>query len=462
MNEKIMDVLAPYEDEVLVSWIVRMLRMYTGGKLNDTSAEVMRILFGSSTTRLPGLYFQKGLHYFSEHCGCKDKMVFYSERTMLKQMTVLPFYMSFIQEWDYKKIEYKIENTPFYIHVEKVLGLRNRRKYIEENAYFKFCEKCLMEQSEIYLHTEHQIQGNYICWKHGCVLHRIPYRLFWKDIDFIDKIEKHKEISQFEIPEFEMETANKISLLIHKIFEQGFHDENETLKLKIMQKLFDEGIVNSKGNFFDLDFFVESLNVSYLYKHADLKSVVLRALVKDSTIFHVNPIIYLVLIIGVFGTLEEYFEYELRTAEQYLVPISKVRYYQTEKEIHDIDYYSEAMDESFWKEYIVLGDTEESIIIKHLVCGRNYSVLKNNVKLRKCRECKVGNCSSINRNLYDGYQKIQYCRYINAVKYGQKHHRKVKQIRNYCNDNRIPGAIRLGNDIYIPEDAPYPKDRRFK
>ena len=98
MSNKIIDVLPPYEDEVLVSWVVRMLKLYSSGRLSVKTSEIMKHLFGTSATNRPGLYLQNGLQFFIEHCGVEDAVCFKSADSILEQMSVLPFYFPFLTE----------------------------------------------------------------------------------------------------------------------------------------------------------------------------------------------------------------------------------------------------------------------------------------------------------------------------------------------------------------------------
>lgn len=52
--------------------------------------------------------------------------------------------------------------------------------------------------------------------------------------------------------------------------------------------------------------------------------------------------------------------------------------------------------------------------------------------------------------------------YLTTGEYAKKYHKKPKQILNYCLAGRIEGAELLGRKWFIPEDASYPKDRRYK
>lgn len=460
MKNGIYDILAPYEDEVLVSWIVRMLRMYTVGKVDSYIGGVMRDLFGPTTSERPGLYLQKGLQYFCDNCGISNRSIFDSEETMYEVMSVVPFYLYFCSD-DYKKlIKESISNTSYYIYTEAKLGIRFNSKYIEGQGYYKFCPECLKHQEEYYLKKEHQIQGNLVCWEHGCSLYRVPYSLRWKDIDFIDKIEKDIDISEFVLSDEERETAQRIALLIHNIFKDGFLDDIEELRVKIIQKLIEDGILSEEGVFYKWENFMKTLGASYLYSASDLKRDIAIAIDANRKM-HVNPIIYLFLIHHLFGGLKEYYDYEINESTN--LPFQKVKFPAENKvEVkHDIEYYVQNMKEAFFEEYSILGDTEKAIIEKHELCGTIFSVDKKGSRLKKCPCCR-GDKTHVEDVRSHYIEKIRYCRYVNTEEYAELHGKEMKQIRNYCNQNRIPGAIRVGVNILIPIDAPYPRDMRVR
>lgn len=50
---------------------------------------------------------------------------------------------------------------------------------------------------------------------------------------------------------------------------------------------------------------------------------------------------------------------------------------------------------------------------------------------------------------------------ITAAEYAEKHGKSVEQIKIFCRNGRIRGAHKVGGYWVIPEDAPYPTDRRY-
>lgn len=460
MGKRIIDVLAPYEDEVLVSWIVRMLRMYKGIKLDTYTDEVMRDLFGPTSTAKPGLYLQNGLQYFCNNCGIKDSTVFGSEEMMYEKLSVIPFYYSFCSEEQKERVKKRhVSKKSCYSYVENIIGIRSAHSYVEGKSYYKFCPECMKLQKEPYLKREHQIQGNVVCSQHGCVLYKIPYSSTWKDIDYSINLYDDKNVTSYELTELEYAKALGIAEMVHDIFLNGFKDNIYILKEKIMHKLKDLDIISCDGKFYNLEDFIEVLDARYLYKHVSIKSELISAVFVSPRI--PNPIIYLILIQYLFGSLDDYYAYKYKEGSAVSVKYSDILNETIEKRNHELSFYMSNLPKWFEKEYVVLGETKDNIVIKHLTCGTIFKRTKKVRKLTKCFFCmkkKVvtdisnGDVVSNNETIY----------YVSTSEYGKLHGKMEKQIRNLCNENRIPGVIRAGKDILIPIDAPYPKDLRYK
>lgn len=174
-----------------------------------------------------------------------------------------------------------------------------------------------------------------------------------------------------------------------------------------------------------------------------------------------NPIIYLVLIKYLFGSLEQYYTYEYELGASVSLQYMDVFKETVEDRIHDISFYASNLPKWFIKEYIILGETKDDIIIKHLKCGNLYRHSKKVRLLKKCHYC-IGRIVSHDCNTENIAAQNKFVYYTSTSEYGKIHGKKEKQIRNYCKANRIPGAILFRNTYLIPIDAPYPADRRFK
>lgn len=51
-------------------------------------------------------------------------------------------------------------------------------------------------------------------------------------------------------------------------------------------------------------------------------------------------------------------------------------------------------------------------------------------------------------------------KYLGAAETGKKWGVSVRRVLQYCKEERIPGAYRMGGTWAIPEDAPKPTDPR--
>ncbi|MBR1742317.1 MAG: hypothetical protein IJ733_10730 [Lachnospiraceae bacterium] len=51
-------------------------------------------------------------------------------------------------------------------------------------------------------------------------------------------------------------------------------------------------------------------------------------------------------------------------------------------------------------------------------------------------------------------------KYLSTTEYGKRHKMSAAMIKVHCQNGRLKGAYKLGSRWYIPENAPYPEDRR--
>lgn len=52
-------------------------------------------------------------------------------------------------------------------------------------------------------------------------------------------------------------------------------------------------------------------------------------------------------------------------------------------------------------------------------------------------------------------------KYLTTVEYAERYGKERKQIRNYCEDGRFSNVVKIRDTWFIPEDTPYPKDKRL-
>ncbi len=53
-------------------------------------------------------------------------------------------------------------------------------------------------------------------------------------------------------------------------------------------------------------------------------------------------------------------------------------------------------------------------------------------------------------------------KYLSVTQTADKWGISQRRIQTLCNEDRIPGAVRIGHSWAIPEDAPKPADARIK
>lgn len=326
MTTKITDVLMPLEDEVLFSWIVRMLKHYSDGTLQDWQYIILENLFGEETQKKPGLYFHRGLDYFSSNCGLSSSDYFSSEERMIDTLTILPFYRLFLDERSKQLLADKIKSNKstanFTKSLMRELGMVTVNRSPMDYNHIKFCPECLKESGTVYIKREHQILGNFFCHKHGYALKYVPYkRTSLRDSDFQKKINDEDYFEYTLLPQ-EEDMAKSLTTLIHEIYCNGLKEDILVIRKKLLHRMIELGHITKKGKFPEVWKFCKGLNVDFLYGNKHFSDEVIKVLAGPK--YHPNPIIYIALIINLFGSLEGCYSYSSPVFEvsniEWLVP----------------------------------------------------------------------------------------------------------------------------------------------
>ncbi len=305
-DRKSLDVLPPYEDEFLYSWAYRMVCLHSSDNSLQAKKNAVKFLFGGKCSPFLGLYYQSGLDYFVKQAGFKEGSIFSSYESILLELSIIPFYLYFLPEYRRNQF-WKEGKNVHYRCKESVLGIRDHNEYIEGEEYLKVCPKCLEEGAK-YLKKEHQIKGNYVCWKHGCVLNFLkveesPYSGF----DFTSAIERGIRYTP-QLSSDQLQTARKIAEAIHDIFMNGIKDDLYTMKRKLILRLSETDCLYDDRIIRGVDLCCKDFDATYLYKHFPIRGQMRRAFLRDN--IGVNPIIYIVLILRLFGSLEDFYKYK--------------------------------------------------------------------------------------------------------------------------------------------------------
>lgn len=452
---RILDVLEPYEEECLFGWVTRMLRHYSAtGVVNKQYIVTMQKLFGDNVS-FPGLYFQNGLKHFVENSSLRKSCKLSSVKNIIDEMTIFPFYAAFLSKDIISNCnKYFIEGGK-YDYLENLANIRYFRKPLEGNNYIKICPVCFEKQK--CLKREHQIPGNFMCFEHKEVLQCFEYKSnVSKTLNFEDQISNS---DVYDLNCEEKERWYNIAIMVHKIFQDGLKIDIVTLKQKIRSKLRALGYMNENYVFYDFTLFLSQFSDFPYFVNINKRFVFFQTVYEVSPHVDINPIFYLVLIDFLFGNMNALYEYEIEYPHGIVSKSYNCNWDMFQK--YEIEHYLVEMKKEYFEEYKIIGDTEDSIIVLHKKCGTFFRVNKSSYVLRKCRWCLEHRLKA--DTFEDTYQdKGEYIHYLTTREYAKCHGKERRQIYNYCGAGRIDGAILIGNEWLIPEDAPYPMDKRKK
>lgn len=453
MNDKIIDIIPPYEEEFLYGWVVRMLNMYLNNNVVPIGVvSTMKNFFGDDV-RYPGLYFQNGLHHFVEKCDLPEESILADAVKIVEKMTILPFYLSFRSKEEQIFFYENLRNGNNYGRIEEKLGIDLKKHRIEGTRYIKICPKCIEENGYAYLRREHQVPGNFFCEIHKtelvlCVYnkYRLEFGASYKDLD----------TRTWEMSQDERKRSLKISEMIHKIFCNGFLNEVCEMKQKFRSKLRSLAYMKDDFSMPDYDVFFKDLGMDTYFRFVNKKDILFNVIYDWKV--NVNPIFYLVLIEFLFGSLESFYKYQIE------FPSGKTRKTNKSKE-YSCEHYAKIMGKRYLQEYTILGHIKGYVIVRHKTCGLCF---KNDNKMKKLRRCpyydvhrEMSGKFTVSKD-EEGADK-RYKSYISTVEYAEKHKKERKQIYNYCISGRIEGAIQIGaKDWFVPENAEYPVDKRYR
>lgn len=162
----------PYKDELLYSTIARY-HLRSG---NQSYLHTLEDLFGKRTTTATPIL----------PCGIKKlinelpKHTTLTEKTLIEQHTLYPFYTAFLPEEKAVSI-YNQMNGNDGKTLYTTAGIMSSA--ISQNKYFHFCPLCFeeAEHGELYWHRLHQLPGQLICTKHHVWLEKSTVRLIQPD-----------------------------------------------------------------------------------------------------------------------------------------------------------------------------------------------------------------------------------------------------------------------------------------
>lgn len=448
------DFIPPLQDECFYSWIIRMLKYYSPtGQIDGSSSKDFFDLFGILNTT-PRLYYQDGMKYLLNNHDFGYSANFSSIDSLIRSMTVLPFYLAFKEDDERLTIYRKVCQEDNRVEIMSRLNIKQGVNNVEGKCYIKFCPICISEPGEKYLKTEHQVPGNYICERHNVGLKRIEYIPRWSFVDFFQQID-NAQIIELEVSQ--RKVAISISKMIHQVFIEGLLISLSELKYRIRSRMVELGYLDEDYNFLDYKMFLDKLDNGLFFEFVSREKVVFNTIY--DTKITVNPIYYLLLVEFLFDNLEQLYSY---SPEGIRVKISK-EYRTFAWKVSKHSRVESGEINHCFKNYEIIGETNQQIIVKHISCGRCFYVDRQQKQLVNCPYCVDPRGQKyIKFSEKENVMHSKYTRYLNTIDFGKKYGKKEKQIRNYCRDGRIPGVIRVGTHWLIPETSEYPKRKRYK
>ena len=309
ININNLEILEPYSNEILYSWLSRMFYWYGFRNKPRSNIRAFNMLFfGINTRTINNIIIPHNIQDLVNKIQLRDSKSFSTEEILINKMTLIPFYFAFLDEEEQKKVyENIIHNGPINV-IKSLLGLKDLN-CISSDFKLKFCYKCWIENNNAYFDLEHQVKDNCICYKHHT-------RLQYIEIDSSNYIllnniyiDKCKELPYCinQKDEF-LQYYSKISSMIHEIFTNGFKDNIVKLKAKIRMRLLSMGYMRN-----DFDFLEKFDEVWTCYSKYNVLGIDKKEFINViySTTNNPNPITYLTMIICLFGTLKSYFEYKI-------------------------------------------------------------------------------------------------------------------------------------------------------
>lgn len=390
-----LEILDPYPNEILYSWLSRMFYWY--GFQNQPRSNICsfnKMLFSTNSRSINNIIIPHNLHELVQNIGLNESKYFSTDEYLIKRMTLIPFYLFFINISE-KEIVVKslIHNGPINI-TKSLLGLKDLNCK-SGNFKLKFCYQCWAENQYMYFDVEHQVKNNNICYKHNTRLQYIlsnssNYFLF--DNLCIDKyIDSPYCISQND--EF-LPCYIQISSMINDIFINGFKDDLIRLKSKIRMKMLSLGYMREDFNFirrFD-DFWL--FYNKYNLLNIDKKEFINVIYSTESS--NPNPITYLTLIISLFGSLKSYYDYKID--EKYIKIIhqksSKIISLTQPLKPCGLIYYNDLIYDLYKDRYIVIRKEDKKYYaIRCNSCNHEWKIPQYYIRreLVKCPNCKKEN-----------------------------------------------------------------------
>lgn len=374
---RIIDVLEPVKGETFFSWMFRMINLYSSEVNANKYSMISKDILNSP--RPPALFWPENVEEIIAGCNLQKSTYLSSFVTVTERMTNINFYIDVCHGGKLRFDSYTQYKEFYKEHKYNYL------QWYSDNALeLVFCPECLKETEEPIFYNEHQIKGNKVCWKHGCVLKHVKYKKQWGSLRLIYDSSFAETAKAFSLDKEELEIATQLAKEVHIICENGLKESPDTILKKISQKLFydERRIWERQYSFSDcFSCFMEPLNDTYFDKLRfgfEFRGLY-EALFHDKKYEFKNPMFLIACVCGIFGTFENMYEYELKEVTLDL---------NRDSRLHTLNYYEDTLPDTFFNEYIILGSYNELPIIKHRSCGCIATNIYTDLNKFRCPACK--------------------------------------------------------------------------
>lgn len=297
----------PYKDELIYSSISRY-HFYTGNiDFKDTIEEC----FGKRTI-ISSLGIGSPIDILAKNIGGS-----YTSEYLIKNHTILPYYIPFLpmkrREEIIKEIKYG-DCSGIYHKIGIIAGSICRR----EGIYY--CPICaqneLQMKGEAYIHREHQLQGIYLCARHGKLLKK--YKTIKTDVSRLEFIRFEKELLDLKSEPKEIKYYEKMIKLARDAYYLLENDlmsiDKKTVFKRYKNLLYEKGLTTSGNSVRQNELYEEFINFYGLEFLKVMDSSIdnddeynwLRVIARDLK-RTVHPVRHLLLINFLTGSIADFF-----------------------------------------------------------------------------------------------------------------------------------------------------------
>jgi hypothetical protein len=299
-----------YPNEIIFSFFMRY-HILSG---NRTWLHTSNDLFGNRYI-VPNLYYPTHLEYF---CSQTPNELHFTPENIINNMTIFPFFKPFIPDERAQKTIEKMKYADSSGLVS-AMGFHPRSIFAYSEKIIKICPKCLHEDrnkyGEAYIHRNHQVPGNFVCYNHKIPLveyviksnlnNYIGFNIDLINIESIEKIDFEANLMESFV-----DLAEDINLLLKGVLQDyNIHKVREKYWSKLQEKGYlissnvnRKRLTNDLNSYYEKNFLL--MIESDIYENVKWLRQMLNNITET-----VHPIRHLLLIRFLFGGVKEFADY---------------------------------------------------------------------------------------------------------------------------------------------------------